>query len=200
VRPGTTVPVNVLTVPGPCGRTLAPAVATGITSRGASSSWWTDHKREQKHQAVEFPDHRISARRRPGRLRAQGCRTSRSARSPDSSAFMHLAQRPRQRRTATPHPRPGRSLVPHRLAERPHARQEARRSSPEPTAPATAGPRSARTGKARQPRLPCTPRRPPVRTDHTSHSSRTTCGPRCPARYPILIAHHFTSAFLARPL
>jgi hypothetical protein len=71
----------------------------------------------------------------------------------------------------TPHRQRGRSLVRHRLAARAHARQEARTSSPERTAPAIAGSRNARRDKARPPGLLGTPRRPRVRTDHTSHSS-----------------------------
>jgi hypothetical protein len=91
---------------------------------------------------------------------------------------------------ARPHPRPGRSLARRWLAARVHARQEARRSSPERTALAIAGSRTARTGKARRPGLPGTPRRSRVRTDHTSHSSpapyRSGAGPRYPARRTLL--------------
>ena len=111
----------------------------------------------------------------------------------------HPAQQPRLRRTATPHPRPGRSL----LAALVHAHREARRSSPERTAPASAGSRSFRTGKARPPGLLGTPRGSRARTDHTSRSSPATCrsaaGPRCPARGTILIGRHFTSASPTRP-
>jgi hypothetical protein len=112
----------------------------------------------------------------------------------------HLAQQPRLRRTAMPHPRPGRSL----LAALVHACQEARRSSPERTAPASAGSRSFRTGKAHQPGRLGTPRGSRARTDHMSRSSPATCraaaGPRCPVRDPVLIAHHFTSASPAQPV
>ena len=104
----------------------------------------------------------------------------------DAGPVHHLAQQPRLRRTPMPHRRPGCSLARHWLAARAHTRQEARRSSPERTAPAIGGSRSVRTGGARQPGLLCTPRGSPVRTDHTSHSSPATCrsavGPRCPAR------------------
>ena len=82
--------------------------------------------------------------------------------------------------TATPLPGPGRRLTRHWPAVPRHARQAARRSSPERTAPAIASSRNVRTGKARQPGLPGllgTPRRPRARTDHMSHSSPTTCRP-----------------------
>jgi hypothetical protein len=109
----------------------------------------------------------------------------------------------RQRRTATPHRRPGRSLLRRWLAARARARPKARRSSPERTAPASAGSRSVRTGIARQPGLPGTPRRSRVRTGHTSDSSpatfRSAAGPRCPARCPVWIARHVTFAVPARP-
>ena len=85
---------------------------------------------------------------------------------------------------ATPPRRVGRSPVRQRLAARSHARQEARRSSPERTAPANAGSRSVRTGRARHPGRLCTPRRSRARIGHTSHSSSATCrfaaGPRFP--------------------
>ena len=87
---------------------------------------------------------------------------------------------PRSAPTPTPPPGPGRHLTQHWPAVPRHARQAARRSSPERTAPAIAGSRNARTGKARQPGspgLPGTPRRPRARTDHMSHSSPTTCRP-----------------------
>ena len=98
--------------------------------------------------------------------------------------------------TAAPLPGPGRRLTRHWPAVPRHARQAARRSSPERTAPAIASSRNVRTGKARQPGLPGllgTPRRPRARTDHTSHSSPATCrsvaGSR-PRSYTIVIAHH----------
>jgi hypothetical protein len=90
---------------------------------------------------------------------------------------------PRSAPTATPPPGPGRRvrrLTQHWPAVRGHARQAAKRSSPERTAPAIAGSRNARTGKARQPGcpgLPGTPRRPRAHTDHMSHSSPTACRP-----------------------
>jgi hypothetical protein len=115
----------------------------------------------------------------------------------------HLAQHPRLRPMATPHRRAGCSLQRHWLAARARARPEARTSSPERTAPANAGSRTIRTGTARPPGLPGTPRRSRVRTDHTSHSSpatfRSAAGPRCPARCPVLIARPFTSVVPARP-
>ena len=101
--------------------------------------------------------------------------------------------------TATPHPRPVRSL----LAALVHAHREARRSSLERTAPASAGSRSFRTGKARQPGPLGTPRGPRARTDHMSRSSPATCrsgaGPSCPAHGAVFPAHHFTSASPAWP-
>jgi hypothetical protein len=113
--------------------------------------------------------------------------------SPERAHVPRVVQQ-RLRRTATPHPRPGRSL----LAALVRARQAARRSSLGRTAPASAGSRSLRTGKAHQPGLPGTPRGSRARTDHMSRSSPATCrsaaGPRCPVRGPVLIAHHFTSA------
>src|SRR5215470_9544968 len=91
---------------------------------------------------------------------------------PEVSAATH------PRRAATPRRRAGRSQP----AAQAHARQEARRSSPERTAPAIAGSRNVRTGKARRPGLLCTRRGPRVRTDHTSHSSpapfRSAAGPQ----------------------
>jgi hypothetical protein len=105
--------------------------------------------------------------------------------------------------TATPPPGPGRRLTRHWPAVPGHARQAARRSSPERTAPAIASSRNVRTGKARQPGLPGlpgTPRRPRARTDHTSHSSPATCRPAAgsrPRSDTILIAHHVTP--LSRP-
>ena len=63
----------------------------------------------------------------------------------------------------------------HWPAVRVHARQAARRSSPEQIAPASAGSRIARTGKPRQPGRPGILRRLRARTDHTSHSSSATC-------------------------
>jgi hypothetical protein len=94
----------------------------------------------------------------------------------------HPARRPRMRRTAMPHGRLGRSLVRRWLAARAHACQEARRSSPERTSPANAGSRSARTGTARHPDPPGTPRRSRARTDHTSHTSARRLPVRCRAR------------------
>jgi len=115
----------------------------------------------------------------------------------------HLAQQPRLRRTATRHRRPGRTRLRRWLAARSRARPGARRSSPERTAPATAGSRTVRTGTARQPGPPGTPRRSRVRTGHRSHSSpaafRSAAGPRCPARCPVWIARHVPSAVPARP-
>jgi hypothetical protein len=93
--------------------------------------------------------------------------------------------------TATPLPGPGRRLTRHWPAVPRHARQAARRSSPERTAPAIASSRNVRTGKARQPGLPGlfgTPRRPRARTDHTSHSSPATCRSVAGSRPPQL--HH----------
>ena len=78
----------------------------------------------------------------------------------------------------------------------------ARRSSPERTAPANAGSRTVRTGTARPPGRPGTPRRSRVRTDHRSRSSSATfrsAGPRRPARCTALIARQLTSAVPARP-
>jgi hypothetical protein len=111
-------------------------------------------------------------------------------------------------RVATPRRRAGRSLS----AAQAHARQEARRSSPERTAPAIAGSRNVRTGKARQPGLPCTPRGPRARTDHTSHSSpasfRSATGPRyplsvrsghLPARYTPALTRGPASTAIGRP-
>jgi hypothetical protein len=108
--------------------------------------------------------------------------------------------------TATPPPGPGRRLTRHWPAVPGHARQAARRSSPERTAPAIASSRNVRTGKARQPGLPGllgTPRRPRARTDHTSHSSPATCRSVAGSRPPQL--HHIDcsprqSALPARPL
>jgi hypothetical protein len=108
--------------------------------------------------------------------------------------------------TATPLPGPGRRLTRHWPAVPRHARQAARRSSPERTAPAIASSRNVRTGKARQPGLPGlpgTPRRPRARTDHTSHSSPATCRSVAGSRPPQL--HHIDcsprqSAVPARPL
>ena len=99
---------------------------------------------------------------------------------------------------ATPPPGPGRRLTRHWPAVPGHARQAARRSSPERTAPAIASSRNVRTGKARHPGLPGlpgTPRRPRARTDHRSHSSPATCRPAAgsrPRSDTILIAHHVT--------
>ena len=76
---------------------------------------------------------------------------------------------------ATPRPGPGRRVMRHWPAVRGHARQATRRSSPEQIAPAKAGSRIARTGKARQHGLPGTLRRRRARTGHTSHSSSATC-------------------------
>jgi hypothetical protein len=76
---------------------------------------------------------------------------------------------------ATPHPGPGRRVMRHWPAVRVHACQAARRSSPEQIAPASAGSRIARTGKARQPGRPGILRRLRARTDYTSHSSSATC-------------------------
>jgi hypothetical protein len=93
--------------------------------------------------------------------------------------------------TATPPPGPDGRLRRHWPAVPGHARQAARRSSPERTAPAIASSRNARTGKARQPGLPGlpgTPRRPRARTDHTSHSSPATCRSVAGSRPPQL--HH----------
>jgi hypothetical protein len=93
--------------------------------------------------------------------------------------------------TATPLPGPGRRLTRHWPAVPRHARQAARRSSPERTAPAIASSRNVRTSKARQPGLPGlpgTPRRPRARTDHTSHSSPATCRSVAGSRPPQL--HH----------
>jgi hypothetical protein len=99
----------------------------------------------------------------------------------------------------------------HWPAVRAHARQAARRSSPEQTVPAIAGSRTARTGKARQPGLPGlpgTPRRPQARTGHMSHSSPATCRSAAwsmsPQPHDIdyssrLTTHHVKSAFPARP-
>jgi hypothetical protein len=109
------------------------------------------------------------------------------------------------RRSATLPPRQGRVLVRHWLAARAPARLEARTSSPERTAPAIAGSRSARTGTARQPGLLCTPRRPRARTDHTSHSSPRhlpAAGCRAqgsPARCTPSLAHPVMPACPARP-
>ena len=94
----------------------------------------------------------------------------------------HLARRPRMRRTARPRGRLGHSLVRHWPAARAHARPEVRRSSPERIAPASAGSRCARTGTARQPGPPGTPRRSRVRTDHTSPSFPRHLPVRCRAR------------------
>ena len=76
---------------------------------------------------------------------------------------------------ATPRPGQGRRVMRHWPAVRVHARQAARRSSPEQIAPASAGWRIARTGKARQPGLPGILRRLRARSDHTSQSSSATC-------------------------
>jgi hypothetical protein len=93
-----------------------------------------------------------------------------------------------------------RGVMRHWPGVRAHARQAARRSSPVQTAPATAGSRNARTGKARHPGLPGLPgtlRRPRARTDHMSHSSPATCrsaaGPG-PRSHTMVIAHHVGSA------
>jgi len=102
--------------------------------------------------------------------------------------------------TATLHRQPGRS----QLAAPAHARQEARRSSLERRAPAIAGSRNFRTGKARRPGLPGTPRGSRVRTDHTSHSSPATCqsaaGIRCPSCCTVLICSPLHICFPAGPL
>ena len=137
------------------------------------------------------------------RARAQNSRPDR--RSPAAEVrerdppIYHLAQQPRLRRTTTPHPRPGRSL----LAALVHTHREARMSSLERTAPASSGSRSVRTGKARQPGPLGTPRGSRARTDHMSRSSPATCrsaaGPRCPARGTISIAGPATRAPAACP-
>ena len=93
-------------------------------------------------------------------------------------------RRPRPRRTARPHPRPGRSLAPQWLAARARARREARRSSPERIVPAIADSRTACTGTVRRPGLPGTQRRSRVRIDHTSHSSPAPLLVRCRAQVP----------------
>jgi hypothetical protein len=86
--------------------------------------------------------------------------------------------------------------------DRVHA-QRPKRSSPERTAPASAGSRTACTGTAYPPGRPSTPRRPQVRTDYRSDSSpasfRSAAGPRCPARCPVVIARHVASAVPAWP-
>jgi len=119
----------------------------------------------------------------------------------------HLARPPRLWRTPTPYPRPGRSLDKrYWLAARAHARLQARRSSPERTAPAIADSRTDCIGTARLSGLPGTPRRSRARTDRTSRSSPVTCQsaarPGAQRAVP-LIAHHVTSAVCgsaARPL
>jgi hypothetical protein len=113
--------------------------------------------------------------------------------SPDHRRTLMRASANRECRAssaaATPHPRPGRNLVRRWLAARPHEYQEAKRSSPERTAPAIAGLRNVRTGKARQSALPCTPRRSQARTDHTSLSSPAPC--RSAAGQVPAPLHHF---------
>jgi hypothetical protein len=99
-------------------------------------------------------------------------------------------------RTATPHPRPSHRL----LAGRVHAHREARRSSLEQTAPASAGSRSFRTGKARRPGLPGTPRGSRARTDHMSRSSPATCRSQAPSPRHCIDTHHVTPASPARPV
>src|SRR5579871_2867765 len=75
----------------------------------------------------------------------------------------------------TLHSRRGRNLARYRLAVRSRVGQEARKSTPERSAPAIAGVRSVRRNTARRSGLPDTPRRPRARTDHTFPSFSITC-------------------------
>jgi hypothetical protein len=103
---------------------------------------------------------------------------------------------PRSAPTATPPPGPGRRLTRRWPAVRGHARQAARRSSSERTAPAIASSRNVRTGKARRPGLPAllgTPAdRGPTPITRLIHLPPPVVPLQDPdsRSYTILIAHH----------